>query len=66
MSFTIFIPTNAPTIIRGSINKLNLKVSQVIVFQIVMWKGTLKTLTRKKNQADVPMKLFFGRPILKK
>ena len=46
--------------INGRRVKLILKVLQLMVSQDQIWKGTLKLLTTKNIQAEVPINSFLG------
>ena len=63
---TILSPDQKPSNNAGTNNKSVYKLDAVIFFQNITWKGSLKRLITKNNQAAVPIKLFLGIRIAKK
>jgi hypothetical protein len=55
-----------PRTIPGTNFKFMSKVSGVMVFQMKIWKGSLKIFTIKNSQAAVPINSFFGSLMAKK
>ena len=68
-SFSLLIiiaPSNAPIVIAGIILPARSVVFKVILCQKKICSGSLDKFIMKKNQAAVPIKLFFLKPIVSK
>lgn len=63
---TILVPASNPAAIIGSIIKAVKAIFKVRFFQTKTCKGTLARLRIRKNQADVPIKPFFLKPLDKR
>ena len=64
--FTIQTPVRAPTRIKGNRLRSKNNMFKSIVFHINTCIGTLNRLTKRKNQAAVPINLFLSKPIERK
>ena len=64
--FTMIAPKKAPKAIAGSILKSSAKDFKVMLCQNKICKGSLVIFIKKKNQAVVPRKLFFLKPMASK